>query len=129
MTICMHTPALRTKDYLCALCVIDELRDEVKSLERYRDNSPLGVHLLKEQIAKLNNDLTACQLEREALRRDISEAYNLRDAAEGRYCTALVELDDLRRLLRTVEPFMRHTDLGMAVRDAIGSEPQKENLK
>jgi hypothetical protein len=48
-----------------------------------------------QEIAALRNDLTACQLER-------SEAYDLRDAAEGRYCTALVEIERLRDRVKLV---------------------------
>jgi hypothetical protein len=35
------------------------------------------------------------------LRADISQAYDLRDKAEGRYCTALGEIERLREVIRT----------------------------
>lgn len=40
------------------------------------------------------------QTEIERLRADISQAYDLRDKAEGRYCTALGEIERLQKLLQ-----------------------------
>ncbi len=114
-----------------------------------------NVYLLVKEVEKLRNDLTACQLERDAsqraqreaeaetgralaahalavrdlqleldqLQQDISTAYRLRDAAEGRFCTALMEVDRIKAEL--TRAYLRRDVLThMLYQD--GREPPRE---